>query len=306
MNHPADNSQLVSIGMPVFNDIAFLRQALDSLANQSYRNFELIISDDCSTDGSGALCEEYARRDPRMIYIRQARNIGISRNMEFLLKQAKGRYFMWAANDDYWHRDFILTLKSGLDSNPAAVSSFCAYCQVDEVNNLIPGREHILEDYTAEKRQKRLFKLIDQFSDGFGYGLFIREKLTGVRFPVWWWINKRCAYNNIYPTLCFYLTKGNYIVHDEVMWYNRIKEEKNVNHKVPYYGHFLRGFLAFTLRKFNLVAVSAWQICRAEADGFVTAVIVLPKMTYHWFLKAAYGELRMAFRQFLNGKKTFI
>ncbi len=122
----------------------------------------------------------------------------------------------------------------------------------------------------------------------------MREKITGVRFPVWWWINKKCAYNNIYPTLCFYLTKGDYVVHNEVMWYNRIKEEKNVNHKIPYYEHFLRGFLAFTLRKLNLVVVSAGQISRAEPDGFLTAVAVLPRMLYRWFLRASYIEFRVS------------
>ncbi len=166
MNASANNPQLVSIGMPVFNDLAFLRQALDSLLNQSYRNFELIISDDCSTDGSGALCEEYARLDARIRYIRQTKNMGISRNMEFLLKQAKGKYFMWAANDDYWHKDFILTLTTNLDNHPSAVSSFCAYCQVDENNTLVPGQEHILEEYTDEKRRERLYKLIDHSATG--------------------------------------------------------------------------------------------------------------------------------------------
>ncbi|HVU98933.1 MAG TPA: glycosyltransferase family A protein [Puia sp.] len=292
--------------MPVFNDKLFLIKALDSLLSQSFRDFELIISDDCSTDGSGALCEEYAKRDPRIVYIRQTKNIGISRNMEFLLKQAKGKYFMWAANDDYWHKDFILTLKAGLDGDPSAVTSFCAYCQVDEHDTVIPGHDYFLEDYADPRRRKRLSKLIDGFSDGFGYGLFVKEKIAGVKFPVWWWINKKCAYNNIYPTLCFYLAKGGYIVNKEVMWYNRLKEEKNVNHKIPYHGHFLRGFLAFTLRKFNLVTVSAWQICRAQPDGFLTAAVVLPKMMYKWFLKASYGEFRMAVRQLRDGKKTFI
>ena len=79
---------LVSFGMPVFNDLDYLPVALDALLAQSHDNFELIISDDCSTDGSEQVCREYAKKDPRIRYIRQTTNLGISRNLEFLLKEA--------------------------------------------------------------------------------------------------------------------------------------------------------------------------------------------------------------------------
>ena len=83
---------LVSIGMPTYNGSKYIRQALVSLINQSYRNFELIISDNASTDNTEAICKEYRRRDKRIKYIRQKKNIGPINNFNFVLKEAKGEY----------------------------------------------------------------------------------------------------------------------------------------------------------------------------------------------------------------------
>jgi len=97
----------VSIGMPVYNGERFLREALESLLNQTYRDFELIISDNASTDSTSAICAEYAARDPRIRYIRQSENIGASANFRFVFNESLGRYFMWAAHDDVRAPEFI-------------------------------------------------------------------------------------------------------------------------------------------------------------------------------------------------------
>lgn len=91
----------VSIGMPVYNGEKYIREALDSLLVQTFEDFELIISDNCSTDGTLIVCKEYASRDSRVRYIRQDTNIGANANFEFVLRQASGGFFMWLACDDY-------------------------------------------------------------------------------------------------------------------------------------------------------------------------------------------------------------
>jgi glycosyltransferase involved in cell wall biosynthesis len=92
---------LVSIGVPVYNGERFLRQALDSLVNQTYSDFELIISDNASTDGTPEICRDYAERDPRIRYVRQPINIGVARNWNALVHEARGVYFKWAPATDY-------------------------------------------------------------------------------------------------------------------------------------------------------------------------------------------------------------
>ena len=97
----------VSIGLPVYNSETFIREAIDSLLKQTFIDFELIISDNASTDRTGAICHEYAARDKRVMYVRQSENIGATANFHFVLQEAVGEYFMWAAGDDKCEPTFI-------------------------------------------------------------------------------------------------------------------------------------------------------------------------------------------------------
>jgi glycosyltransferase involved in cell wall biosynthesis len=91
---------LVSIGLPVRNGERYLAEALDSLLNQTFTDFELIVSDNASEDTTPMICEEYAARDPRIRYQREDRNRGAAWNFNNTFHLARGRYFKWAAHDD--------------------------------------------------------------------------------------------------------------------------------------------------------------------------------------------------------------
>jgi glycosyltransferase involved in cell wall biosynthesis len=106
----------VSIGMPVYNGNPFIREALDSLLSQTFTDFELIISDNASTDATEAICREYASKDARIRYVRQPENRGASLNFKFVLDEAVGEYFMWAAADDVWSTQFVELTSAVLDS----------------------------------------------------------------------------------------------------------------------------------------------------------------------------------------------
>lgn len=113
----------VSIGMPVYNGEKIIRNALDSLLSQTFTNFELIISDNASTDSTSTICMEYAKKDERIQYIRQPKNIGGTLNFYFVLKNAKGEYFMWASADDIWEPSFIEKNIKILESDTQIVGS---------------------------------------------------------------------------------------------------------------------------------------------------------------------------------------
>lgn len=98
---------LVSIGLPVYNGETHLRQALDSLLAQDYENFELVISDNASTDSTREICLEYAVKDGRVWYHRNATNIGITRNFNRVFGLSSGELFMWASHDDLWEPNFV-------------------------------------------------------------------------------------------------------------------------------------------------------------------------------------------------------
>lgn len=121
---PKKHIPRVSIGMPVYNGNPFIRKALDSLLAQTFTDFELIISDNASTDGTETICRDYAAHDSRIIYIRQKENRGPIWNFRFVLNQAHGEYFMWAAADDARDKYFLELAVKVLDCDPRVGLSF--------------------------------------------------------------------------------------------------------------------------------------------------------------------------------------
>lgn len=115
----------LSIGVPVYNGERTLPAALDSLLGQTFTDFELIISDNASTDRTPEICAEYARRDRRIVVERQPRNMGPGPNFEVVLTRSRGDYFMWAAADDLWEPDFAAANLAMLESDPRLVASMC-------------------------------------------------------------------------------------------------------------------------------------------------------------------------------------
>ncbi|MBU3968889.1 glycosyltransferase [Patescibacteria group bacterium] len=121
----------VFIGMPAYNGERFIKEAIDSLINQSYTNWELFISDDASTDNTEKICKEYAEKDLRITYYRQEKNLGIFSNFKFLLDRAEGDYFMWAGRDDLWDKEFIKICVKNLDNNKNIDISSTGIADVD-------------------------------------------------------------------------------------------------------------------------------------------------------------------------------
>ncbi len=111
----------LSIGLPVYNGEQFLSEALDSLLGQTYRDFELIVSDNASTDATADICRRYADQDSRIRYIRQPRNIGLIANHDFVMEEARGELFKCAAYDDLYGRDLLQRCIEALDEDPDAV-----------------------------------------------------------------------------------------------------------------------------------------------------------------------------------------
>jgi glycosyltransferase involved in cell wall biosynthesis len=111
----------LSIGLPVYNGEKYLSEALDALLGQTYPDFELIISDNASTDGTQDICRDYAARDPRIRYLRLNRNIGAAPNHNFVFHEARGELFKWASHDDLYGRDLLRRCVAALDERPHVV-----------------------------------------------------------------------------------------------------------------------------------------------------------------------------------------
>lgn len=271
---------LVTIGMPVFNDLPFLRKAIDSLLAQTYGHFELIISDDGSTDGSAEVCEAYAKADHRIWYFRQPDRLGISRNINFLIREARGEFFMVAADDDIWEPQFIEVLLNKLLENESLVSAFCPMVFIGENDEKLDDPAPRSPDYSGRTAFGRLFKLLKVNDDGLGYGLLRTAAIKGIQFPVWEGVNRETAYDNFYPPVCFLLAKGNTaLVGDRPLWFNRIKTGASVHHLTPDSNVAVAGFL----RKLSLIKAAVSQIRAAGKP--VSAALITPFMIWYWLLK---------------------
>ena len=132
--------KLVSIGLPTYAGEKRIRAALDSLLAQTYPAIEIIISDNASPDGTRFICEEYAKRDPRIRFFPQKENSGRILNFLFVLNQAQGEFFFWAGDDDYWEPTFVQMLVEGLEQHPdhgVALSTFRRFNEEDNVSEVI-------------------------------------------------------------------------------------------------------------------------------------------------------------------------
>lgn len=124
------SSPLVSIAVPVYNGQRYLRDTIDSILNQTFTDFELILCDNCSTDATAEICREYVQRDARVRYYRADTNLGPARNYNRAVEYARGRYFKWNAADDLCAPTFIEKCVAMLESDPTLILAYPRTIQI--------------------------------------------------------------------------------------------------------------------------------------------------------------------------------
>jgi glycosyltransferase involved in cell wall biosynthesis len=128
---------LVSVGLFVYNGERFLEESLHSILNQTFTDFELIISDNASTDRTGEIAQAYAQRDNRIRYHRAEKNMGAGWNARRVYELARGKYFKWAAVDDLIEPDLLRRCVEVLESDPGCVVAYTSTKEVDENGTFI-------------------------------------------------------------------------------------------------------------------------------------------------------------------------
>jgi glycosyltransferase involved in cell wall biosynthesis len=133
----SDNKPCVSIGLPVFNGENYLTEALDSIVVQTYSDFELIISDNASTDRTEEICRAYAAKDERIRYLRNETNLGAAKNFNRVFELTSGEYFKWAAHDDLCAPEYLERCVEILDREPDIVLCYPKTSIVNEHGELV-------------------------------------------------------------------------------------------------------------------------------------------------------------------------
>lgn len=135
MTTAASATPLVAIGVPVYNSERYLCQSIDSLLNQTFRDFVLIICDNASTDGTAEICKRYASQDPRVKYVRNSVNIGLSGNFNRVFELSNAKYFKWSTADDYWAPDMLKDALAVMEADDSVVLCYPKAVLIDADGN---------------------------------------------------------------------------------------------------------------------------------------------------------------------------
>ena len=132
-----NSTPLVSVGLFVHNGERFMEEALNCILNQTFTDFELIVSDNASTDRTGEIAQDYSSRDKRLRYYRAERNMGAGWNVRRVYELAIGKYFKQAAVDDLLEPDFLRRCVEILERDPGCVLAYASTKEIDENGNFI-------------------------------------------------------------------------------------------------------------------------------------------------------------------------
>ena len=144
----------VSIGLPVYNGARYLAQTLESILAQTYTDFELIISDNASTDETEVICRSFAARDERIRYHRNVTNLGLSKNYTRAFELSSGEYFRWATYDDLIAPEYLAKCVAVLDGDSSVVLVHSRSSRIDEQGRVNGNYDHQMNLAAPQPHQR--------------------------------------------------------------------------------------------------------------------------------------------------------
>jgi glycosyltransferase involved in cell wall biosynthesis len=170
----------LTVGLPVYQGENYLADALDSLLAQTFTDYELVISDNHSTDATEEICRQYAARDPRIRYVRQPRNLGCIPNHNFLVGEARTPYFKWAAHDDVYGPELLARCVEVLDQQPDVVLAHADKAIIDEQGRILQKLDYPLDTGSPDPVERFRSLVIANGADD-EYGVIRTQVLRSIR-----------------------------------------------------------------------------------------------------------------------------
>ena len=228
-----DNQPLVSIGLPVYNRPRFMKLALDSLCNQTYKNVEIIVSDDSSPNQEVQnILNDFLKRDDRIRLFRQDTNIGAIRNHKFVQEQAIGEFFFWASDDDEWENNYIETGVKVLLENPDSNAWCCTVDNTDSFGRVIRKLEGFSRWTSTEDKSKDIARFLWEpemmGKANIFHSLFRMAALR--ELVAVYYINEAWGADVAFGLA--FLARNNIIASDEVLFHKRVIRETDCEDKV--------------------------------------------------------------------------
>lgn len=218
-----DNQPNVCLGMPLYNQTQFLAQALESLLSQSYRHFRLVILDDSTSSRPGNIVREFASRDDRIHYVRNASRKGLVDNWRAcFLHAGEVDYFAWVSDHDRWHPQWLEKLVNTLNTRPDAVLAYPLFVRITKTDERInkPQRRFSASGLSDFKRVLHLSRNGRSFGK-MVYGLFRADALRRAG------IFRRVLFPDV--VLLFELSlQGDIVQVDEELWFQRCMKKFSI------------------------------------------------------------------------------
>lgn len=244
----------VTVGVPVRNGGATLRRALDSLVNQTHAELTILISDNCSTDDTPAIIEEFARRDPRIRSVTQTRPLTATENFRAVFDLADTEYFMWAAHDDYRNEAYVAALIAALEADPTAVlahGNTVLFTEGADVDAIEPFVYQV--DWEGLSRYRRLASVLGNKCPVM-YGMLRARCLRAYS-----WV--QTEYGSDLPLLLYLRSQGRFVHVPGATIYERIDEGQNKTMRQRARNESLRDLRAFPLVR------TAWACGTGSAEA---------------------------------------
>ena len=260
---------LVTIGIPTYDRPELLTRALVAVANQDYSNLEVLVADNATPgDGTSPVARSFREAIPGLRYIRHDENIGALKNFLYLLSAAKGRYFMWLADDDEISANYVASLVALLESDPGASSAAGHWVLMrgERGGNVMPTSR-----YQQSSALVRALRFIWRSDDAFFYALHRTDILRQASFHGYWWPNRDAVLNWAYVYLLDVVLRGRVLIAPDtsVQFINHDYTKKA--HAVPMRSP--TGFASRALRRIN-VHILFWEKCAQQLSALSLPLVI--------------------------------
>jgi glycosyltransferase involved in cell wall biosynthesis len=214
----------VCLALPVYNGEKFVADAIRSILSQDYKDFELIITDNASTDGTESICREIAASDNRVRYFRNERNLGAGPNYNLGLELSRAKYFKWCACDDRISENFLSACVAALEGNEDAVLAYGATQSIDECGRPIPlvGEMMVPQPTSCDPAQRFKKSLIEETTNFEIFGVFRSEALKRS-------LKHRSYYGSDKTLMNEMALLGSFVFVPGILFFNREHKDRSIN-----------------------------------------------------------------------------
>ena len=299
-----DVNPQVSIGLPVYNGENYVGEAIQCILAQTYLDWELVISDNSSTDRTLQICTAFAKKDSRIRVFPNERNLGTAPNFNRTFQLSRGRFFRWMAHDDLCGPRYVEECLKGLQNHPEAVLAFTKFDYVDAAGTH-SRKPHTLDlnlfGATPELRVRQLIDLEVKSSDIYWclYGLMRREALETTRLME--------VFNASDQVLIFELAlRGKFIQVNEELFSRREHpgaaslSTRSARERARWnYADHRRKLIFPYFRLFKEHLVSIGNIDQPFSSSLRCSLSVMRRFGHHW--KDLGNEIAYAGREALSG-----